>query len=81
MDELIRPATLDDIDAIAHVHVTCWRQAFTGLVPDELLTELDHDARAEMWHKILTAGSGTTLVTPAHGPVTGFVAVGPSPDL
>jgi len=51
---MIRPATDRDVDAIAHIHVTAWRESYGGLVPNSVLDELSVSGRAEMWRKILS---------------------------
>jgi predicted N-acetyltransferase YhbS len=37
---MIRPAGVADADAIAHVHVQGWREAYPGLVPDAVLASV-----------------------------------------
>jgi hypothetical protein len=36
----VRPATPDDADAIASVHVRSWQAAYRGIVPDAMLDAL-----------------------------------------
>ncbi len=50
----IRPATAMDADAIAKVHVTAWRESYSGLVPDLVLDALSVSSRAERWRRILS---------------------------
>ncbi len=47
----LRRATADDADALALVHVQAWREAYVGLVPDNVLAELDPARRAAMWRE------------------------------
>lgn len=42
----IRAAAALDADAMAEVFVAAWRQAYPGVVPDAVLTALDHDRTA-----------------------------------
>lgn len=39
---LVRPAELDDANGIAEVHVTSWRETYSGLVPDRLRSGRTH---------------------------------------
>ena len=48
---LIREATVADVEAIAHVHVDCWREAYAKILPAEYLSALSWQKRAENWQK------------------------------
>jgi ribosomal protein S18 acetylase RimI-like enzyme len=78
----IRPAEPSDADAIADVHVRGWRWGYRGLLPEELLAELDADERAERLRAVMTADEGTVAVHLAEidSGVIGFVSSGPSRD-
>lgn len=82
-DVVIRPATADDADQIAGVHVASWRQAYTGVVAEDYLAGLDVQTRAARWHELLerAAATGTQVwVAESEGSVVGFASVGPSLD-
>lgn len=49
----IRPATLDDAETIAAVHVAAWRTAYRGLIDDATLDGLSVAARLAMWEELL----------------------------
>ena len=49
----IRRATVEDIPAIARVHVDAWRTAYRGIVPDEYLDGLTYEGRERMWRSVL----------------------------
>jgi ribosomal protein S18 acetylase RimI-like enzyme len=66
----IRTATIDDVRAIAEVHVASWLAAYRGLVPDDVLDAQSVDARAAQWDEWLRNGETRTLVA---GGVDGFV--------
>jgi GNAT superfamily N-acetyltransferase len=78
----IRPADLQDADAIAMVHVASWRAAYRGLLPQHVLEGLSVQRRADGWREILRSGEDHTLVAvdSETGRVGGFVNVGPSRD-
>jgi GNAT superfamily N-acetyltransferase len=42
----VRPAVVDDADAIARVHARSWQAAYRGFMPDELLDSIDVAVRA-----------------------------------
>jgi ribosomal protein S18 acetylase RimI-like enzyme len=75
---VIRPARLEDADAIARIHIDAWRWAYRGLMPDQVLDELDLAKRADRWREILSKDETTTYV---HAePVVGFASVGASKE-
>jgi hypothetical protein len=49
---LTREATYSDIPAIARVHVDTWRSAYSGIVPDEVLTDLSYEKRENAWQSV-----------------------------
>jgi oligopeptide/dipeptide ABC transporter ATP-binding protein len=77
----IRPAVASDASAMAEAFVAAWRQAYPGVVPDAVLTGLDHD-RTARWLAGLIDGhaEGETDVAVADGQVIGFVRYGVKPD-
>jgi phosphoribosylanthranilate isomerase len=74
-----RPATGADADALGHVHVAAWREAYVGLIPDEVLAALDPRARAAMWRDVLAKG-GAVHLAERHGGIIGFASGGPQRD-
>lgn len=79
---LIRPATLDDVDGIVTVHIDAWRETYSGLLPDEVITaRSDRAERSAMWTKLLQPGSeATVFVGEVDGRVVGFACAGPARD-
>ncbi len=78
---IIRPAEVSDAPALARIRVASWRAAYAGLVPDDVLADLDEAADTTRFATALAdADSGRqTLVAcdePA-GPVLGYVSFGP----
>ena len=74
----IRPATLDDAEAIAHVHVKAWRTAYRGIMPADFLDGLAEEGRREKWVTILTkdAPKEFNIVAEHDGKVVGFASGG-----
>ena len=81
----IRPATADDAESIAQVHIASLREAHAGIVSSEVLAGLDVEQRTEQWRQALAdTQSGEKKVWVAldgeDGHITGFASVGPSRD-
>ena len=74
-----RRATPADADALGQVHVAAWREAYTGTIPDEVLTSLDPRQRAAMWRDALAKGVVVHLAERGHA-IVGFGAAGPQRD-
>lgn len=78
----IRPATPDDAERIAVVHIASWREAYQGAVPDEYLSSLDETSRAEDWRTTLSQldrGHHVWVAEDEDG-IVGFSFLGPSRD-
>ena len=76
----VRPATVDDVPAIARVHVDAWRETYSGIVAPRILAAQSYRRREAQWRGPLSdPGSPVHLsvVETASGDVGGFVAVGP----
>lgn len=76
----LRPASLNDVPALARVHVASWRAAYRGLMPDSVLDGLSEEAFADNWRQRLTQMPRSTMVAVAAEEVIGFAAAGPSRD-
>jgi ribosomal protein S18 acetylase RimI-like enzyme len=77
---LIRPATVADANAIAHVHVTAWRETYRGIMPDSLLDRLNIDERAKTWRERMptfAANRQALIVADDGGNIVGFAGCGP----
>jgi ribosomal protein S18 acetylase RimI-like enzyme len=75
-----RPATPDDADALARVHVDAWRKAYHGLVPDSYLDGMDYNSRAAEFRASLSTHSEETYVVELQGDVVGFLTIGTCRD-
>src|SRR5687768_10071953 len=76
---MIRLATTDDAQAIAHVHVEAWRSAYRTILPGPFLEGLAKSARYEMCRTILNrdAPKEFTFVAQSEGEIVGFASGGP----
>ena len=76
---VIRHAGLEDVGAIARIHVHTWRHAYRGIVPDALLDSLDETKSASRVVSWLDAGK-VALVAERQGSLVGFCSLLPSRD-
>lgn len=75
----LRRATEADAEALGTVHVQAWREAYAGMVPDEVLAGLDPAQRAGMWRSGLARGIAVQLAE-QDGVTVGFSSGGKQPD-
>jgi RimJ/RimL family protein N-acetyltransferase len=78
----IRPANVDDADAVGEVHVRAWQSAYRGLMPDDYLDGLQAQDHATRWrrHLIAPSSDGELLVVVHDHRVVGFASLGPARD-
>ncbi|MFB4300173.1 GNAT family N-acetyltransferase [Actinomadura sp. NTSP31] len=78
MPHAIRTATRADAPAIAHLHLSSYRAAYRGLLPDDFLAAYNLAERERRWSESLRDPTRTTFVTaPA---IVAFAEIGPSRD-
>jgi ribosomal protein S18 acetylase RimI-like enzyme len=82
LDIAIRPAVPADAPRIAQTHVACWRETYTGMLPDEVLAALSVPDRTVMWETILTQSPSSTrvFVVDRDDGIAAFGACGPQRD-
>jgi len=78
---MIRKACLDDVPAMARVHVDTWRTAYQGIIPEATLASLSYEQREEGWKQILRSsgekGLCTYIAATSTGQIVGFARGGP----
>jgi ribosomal protein S18 acetylase RimI-like enzyme len=80
MSFCLRRAEAADADAIGTVHVQAWREAYPGLIPEEILAGLDPRQRAAMWRDGLAHGTAAVWLAERDGTLVGFGASGGQRD-
>jgi len=70
----IEPATQADVPALARVFVHCWRDAYHGIVADEILDALDAANEERRWGALVA--EHRVLVARDHGVALGMVRIG-----
>jgi GNAT superfamily N-acetyltransferase len=82
-DASVRTARTDDVPAIASVQAATWRASYAGVLPADVLDDLDSPDIREQWaHAVRAAPTPRhrVLVALAGADVVGFAACGPSDD-
>ena len=65
---MIEPAAQADVPALAQVFIRCWRDAYRGVVADEIVDALDQESEERRWgtlvaeHRVLVARDGGVAV-------------------
>ncbi|MCB9455172.1 MAG: GNAT family N-acetyltransferase [Anaerolineaceae bacterium] len=80
---IVRPAHLDDVMAVARVHVDSWRTSYAGIVPEDFLAGLRYESREAMWRQGLENPAWRSVLYVAEdapGQIIGFACAGPELD-
>ena len=72
-----RPASLEDVPALAAVHVASWKAAYRGLIDERTLDSLVPEARLGLWERVIPDADADVFVTELGDQIAGFVAVRP----
>src|SRR4051794_23233193 len=77
----IRRGTPEDAEAMAHLHLDVWDDAYTGLMPQGILDDRREKVaeRTERWRDIFGLDRPTWLAETADG-LVGFSGAGPGRD-
>lgn len=76
----MRTASPDDAQQIAPMHLSCWHEAYAGLVPQRCLDDLDAQDRVALWRERLARAGDTTKLALHNGRLVGLATVGPLED-
>ena len=71
-----RPATPADVPMLARVHVQCWQETYTGLLPAAEIAARGIEQRRRQWTDQIAAGRSRIAVLPDLG----FAQAGPQRD-
>jgi GNAT superfamily N-acetyltransferase len=74
----IRPASAADVDAIAAVHVACWKSAYRGILEASVLEALRVEERARRWQDWISGPGVHVLVAVRGSRVIGFTRLCPA---
>lgn len=76
----IRPIRVEDVAAVARLHVAVWQAAYRGLLPDAFLDAQSVERRERMWQGAVGRDDPPVLVAEMGGRIAGFVWCGPARD-
>ena len=84
MSEIIRPARVEDAEAIGWISVTAWRETYAGIMPDDYLAALSIEQRAAAFRDgIAKPGDKQAIFVALDGTarVVGFAVSGPTREV
>jgi ribosomal protein S18 acetylase RimI-like enzyme len=77
----LRPAALEDAEAVARLHVQIWRKTYGQIAPADVVAPLSAlDVRIERWRGMLAGRQSCTLVAELDGRIVGFGRCGAPSD-
>ncbi|MGA8112073.1 MAG: GNAT family N-acetyltransferase, partial [Actinocatenispora sp.] len=82
----VRTARGDEADEITRIQLETWRTAFSRVVPQGVLDQLDEDAIGRRWQQSVTAPPSprhhvlVAVEQATDASLVGFAAVGPADD-
>jgi ribosomal protein S18 acetylase RimI-like enzyme len=76
----LRPAEIDDLDAVVAVFLGCWRATYAGRLPTPLLASMSDDAARSLWSRALTTRDRRVVVGEVDDKVCGVVGFEASVD-
>jgi L-amino acid N-acyltransferase YncA len=76
----IRRATIEDVAAVARIHVATWQAAYRDLLPAGYLNELSVERREVLWRQSIDNGIPELWVAVEASEVVGWVAFGAARD-
>ncbi|MGK8500619.1 GNAT family N-acetyltransferase [Nocardia asiatica] len=76
----VQPLAAEYTYRLAECHISCWREAYRGLVPAHVLDAFDIGRRAELWERDRVRYPGRTHVAIVDDVVIGFSSAGPPGD-
>lgn len=80
MKVTFRAPVIDEAEALARLHIACWREAYAGIVPDEALAAADLGERTQRWRKSI-ADPATFVLAAFDGETPlGFILARPNDD-
>jgi GNAT superfamily N-acetyltransferase len=78
----VKPATLNDLEAVARIHVDTWRSTYTGVIDQAYLDLLSYEAKAAQWKQGIESGNPGIFRYAAEsgGAVSGIAIFGKTRD-
>lgn len=70
MTVVVRAATGEDRDAVVAVFLACWRESYSGILPEPVVAAMTDERATTLWTRVLAA-TGRVLVAERDGTVLG----------
>ncbi|WP_193072109.1 MULTISPECIES: GNAT family N-acetyltransferase [unclassified Brevibacterium] len=84
MTIVVRSPAIEDVKAMAKVHVESWQETYQGTMPDEILYAPDFlQRREQLWNSLFVDGNQDKFrvaVAELDGQIVGIAMAGPSND-
>ncbi len=75
----IQKATLEDVEAIAQVHVKSWQESYKDILAPSYLNNIPHEDRLKLRKEVLSSSeAGIHLVAKNENAIIGFCDAGPN---
>ena len=76
----VRKASFQDVRELAELHITVWRAAYKGLMPQVILDSLSLQNRKTQWQNSLRHPDEQVYLYEKENQVLGFLSLGPQRD-
>lgn len=73
----IRTANIKDLEEIVDLHIKCWKQTYSNLVPEQYIDSYTTTRRERMWTNIFNAQVEHVAIAFWSSKPIGFINVGP----
>jgi ribosomal protein S18 acetylase RimI-like enzyme len=73
---LLGPAEHSDAEALAGIFIRCWRDAYRGVVADEIVDGLEHGTVRQWWRELLASPRSRTVVARVREAPVGMIRFG-----
>ena len=76
----LRAPVIDEAEAIARLHIACWREAYPGIVPAAALASADIGERTAKWRQSIADADSFVLAAFDRGEPVAFILARPRGD-
>ena len=80
MSLTLRAPVIDEAEAMARLHIACWREAYAGIVPAETLAAADLAQRSAVWRETIRDPDRFALAGFENQMPVAFILVRPNDD-
>ncbi len=76
MNNIIRKATIADVNVLGYIHAESWKMAYKGIIPEHVLDNITVEKRAKRFYNALKEGSEENIIISVEGDPAGFLCLG-----